>query len=129
MYENIHNATPHDVMVYAPDGEHLIHTFPRAGTALRIQERDGGPANVDGLDLGKIPLVCPPTRLSLETSGTPVPRGAKAIIVSGMVGEYLAMHPECYAGISVLGPRSGPSCVVRDKKGAILGTRFLVKYR
>lgn len=50
------------------------------------------------------------------------------IVVSGMVGEYIAAHPEVWRG-AVYSPDSSPAGAGRNADGQIVSTRGLVQHK
>ena len=116
------NATPHEITVAGVK-------FPASGTPLRLTN---APAPVIGtlqLDSDtKVDVVGEPKYIGLEPDKLPDPL-PKVIIVSSLVGEYLANHPEIFPGVTVVVPDTSPGFVIRDKAGGITGTKRLIGYR
>lgn len=56
-------------------------------------------------------------------------RECKKIIVSMVVGEFLAEHKDVIPNCAVYVTDSSPSGAVRDDNGAIIGVKQLVRYR
>jgi len=111
------NTTPHEI-VLMHDG--VPHHFPKDNDMqLRLNEEDmGGLTDVCG-----IPVVAAPRYTGL--SG-PVPDDDRPILVSQLVGQYIATHG--LRSGHVYGPDTGPGGVVRDADGKIIGTRRFVRY-
>lgn len=135
MADGILNLTPHDVCVHHADDS--ISVFPRvvddAGKTAECRLTTVQPY------IGK--LVLPSAlgaAIEIELYGpqqatgiTGLPADAsrtKAIVVSAMVGEYLAANSGVWPG-AVYAPDSSPASVVRDQKGQIVGVRRFVLYK
>jgi hypothetical protein len=56
-------------------------------------------------------------------------KNCKKIIVSMVVGEFLAEHKDILPNCAVYGTDSSPIGAIRDDNGAIIGVKQLVRYR
>ena len=116
------NATPHEIQVAGVK-------FPVSKTVLRLKNE---PSTVIGtLKFGpttKVDVVGEPKYLGLEPDTLPDPL-PRVIIVSSLVGEYLAKHQEIFPGVTVVTPDTSPGFVIRDNDGQITGTKRLIGYR
>ena len=122
---DIANCTPHAIAVTPAGAESVVTVLhkPDARNLLRLVPTTQ--VRVAAVD-GKYDVVTAPEFTAVEGE---VPAGAKYVLVSMPVGQWLAAHPDKFAGVGVLGVDSGPGQAVRDAGGAIIGARRLVLYR
>lgn len=118
------NLCPHDIVIYDSAGGSVIATFPHAETTsgpLRLIE--SRPEQMGFVPGTLVPVYSPSMYIGLSYE----PRPASAIIVSQLVAQY--MKQSCaYPSVTVYTPDTGPSGVVRDAKGTIIGTKCLLRY-
>jgi hypothetical protein len=127
------NLTPHDVVVFHNDNN-TSTTFPRTpGFECRLETTQTvlGAMNEEGCEAAlpdqKSFLLMTP-QVTTGIKGLPQPPAYDAIIVSAMVGEYLAKVPELWRG-TVISPDTSPESCVRDVQGRIVGVRRFVQYK
>lgn len=125
--EGLVNMCPHDIVVFADDGVSVIATFPRAETTcgpLRLVE---SPA----VSMGYLSGTRVPVQLRTHYTGLSYEPSAHAIIVSQLVAQYMVSRPNQPMPrrvMCIFAPDTGPSGVVRDGRGTIVGTKRLVQY-
>ena len=119
--DKIINTTPHDIHYINGD---LRLTFSKASVQIRLSEEKANPKT---FKIGNIyvAIIDPPVYTGID--GLPDDQ-SNTIIVSQLVGEYLKANPDKYKG-TVVGPHTGPAFVVRDDKGAIIGTKSFILYK
>ncbi len=118
------NLCPHDIVVYDISGTNVIATFPHAETTsgpLRLIESP--PQNLGFVNETKVPVYNPSTYVSLSYEPYPF----RSIIVSQLVAQFMKQSG-MYSTVTVYTPDTGPSGVVRDAKGTIIGTKCLLRY-
>ena len=110
------NLTPHDVVVFLPDGSKKVYS--RSGTVARVRTRAEPMGEVDGVPTVQIEYG--------EIEGLPDQPDGNYYIVSILVlqaAERLE-HPLLPW---LLAPDTGPESAVRDEQGRIVGVkRFVV---
>lgn len=120
------NLTPHSVRIYDATKTRVVLEIPSHGPAMRLIPETQKEIRSLKLIEKEITLVLPPTFVGVEN----IPKTVDVmIIVSSLVAEFLIKHDEYknkYKGI--FAPDTGPSAVVRDEQGGIIGTTRLVKY-
>ena len=121
---SIINLTPHDIVVYDESGENVLYTFPSSGKVARaISTQQTVDTNLS--QKYNLPVV---DAQSFTNVDVPLSAQDTGILVSMPVGEFIRSKFNCYP-VDVLGPDLGPSAVVRDSAGKILGTRRLCVYK
>ena len=132
---NVLNTTPHAVNYYSKNeaGEFVMtQTFPKSAYVSRLGETAGSldAFNRSGEFLQKYPHVAAPIYSGVEGLPPANEMNDKTVIVSMVVGNYLAANPNAISSTNTtfVGPDTGPQGVVRDDKGGILGTNRFVVY-
>lgn len=136
------NLTPHEITIYHEEGALRI---PPSGHVARviIDNTETTPVTVkNGSEIINIPAVTrQPKGLDLPPPDKFIsnPKGVASVtlLVSAMVGEYIAQHglPAQWLDllregvvVIVAAPDTGPDSVVRDENGRIIGVRRLVVF-
>lgn len=127
----IHNLTPHDVSIYAPDADAFskpIATFKSEGVWRAAEARPQKENEALTIALG-FPVKNSPIYSKIEipaagNTGGLLKDPKAALIVSSIVAEFLKANPVGVRAI-ILSPNSGPDSVVRSDKGDILGVKGL----
>lgn len=138
MFSSIWNLTPHDITVVNPENPaEVVHTFPASGHILRLKAKEQHVVEIlvdekkeaNMLEGKKIAVVEAQTFTDLEWPKDLdlEAHNVQGIIVSMPVGEWMRQRRKD-VGVAVYGVDSSPEGVVRDKKGAIVGTKRLVMY-
>uniref|UniRef100_A0A6C0CKB1 Uncharacterized protein n=1 Tax=viral metagenome TaxID=1070528 RepID=A0A6C0CKB1_9ZZZZ len=112
--EKLQNFTPHDISLYLIDDQ--IFVFPRNGKVARLSEKP-----VEYTTFDQIPCRPPYTYGDVEGIG----ECKENMIVSALVAEKCC-HLQGYK--NVFSPDMGKDGAIRDEKGAIVGTKRLVKW-
>ena len=126
------NHTGHDLtLFFAPHKTVRTLTLMQQEPVLQLATQVSktlDPLAATGWCSTHVPLVTP-----YNTIGV-LPEGGKGcgprILVSQQVAEYLARHPEAAPHVlEVYAPDLGTEGAVRTKKGVIVGTRRLIRYK
>ena len=120
------NCTPHDVHVYDEAGKEIQVTYPRSDYVLRLIQKpqtEVGPLTAPN---GRIISVYSPQEFG-DVEGLPSYESGHCpdILVSLLVGQRLRENGAWPGG--VFGPDTGTGAV-RDEKGQIIGTKWLIQY-
>ncbi|HID70038.1 MAG TPA: hypothetical protein EYP35_06165 [Desulfobacterales bacterium] len=136
------NLTPHEITIYHEEG---VLKIPPSGHVARVitANTEAAPVTIrnDSKNV-KIPTVKrEPKGLDLPPPDKFInnPKGVASVtlLVSAMVGEYIAQHglPAQWIDllregvvVTVAAPDTGPDSVVRDENGRIIGVRRLVVF-
>ena len=129
------NYTPHAVVIFraqasrgAPQGAPLC-TIPSSGV-IRLESYTQAPRGTilssSSASAAAIPCVEPPEYYDLQAPNG-FDRDVGGIIVSDLVAKFLVRTQRCRCAVYV--PATGPDFVVRDAKGAIVGTTALERYQ
>ena len=132
--ERIVNLTPHDIIVKSADGK--CNVYPASGHVARVLTSEQ--KHIDTLGDGT-PVYERQIPTGVEMLVAEEDRDATAVIVSMFAGEFLVEAQLPPFGITtnlrtlrsrlcVYVPDTGPSSVLRDEKGAIVGVRRLIDY-
>ena len=135
MTTELFNFTPHAIVIFHSDGSQQIIGGAADDNGDRINVRLDTRQTEVGLHFTKnhplpIPIYTPQVAtgiLGLPECSADEQR-LKPIVVSAMVGEYLAANPAKWAG-AVYSPDTSPASVVRDGAGQIVGVKRLMIYK
>ncbi|MEK3756714.1 hypothetical protein MHB73_20970 [Bacillus sp. FSL K6-6483] len=105
------NLTPHDIKVFDADNN-VIATYPKSGEVARVETKSVQVGTVNG-----IPVM---SQEYGKVEGLPEKSANTVYLVSLVVRMAVSRD-------DLLSPDTSPNGVVRDEKGNILGTRYLVK--
>lgn len=131
------NCTPHPMSLYAglndaKDGKEPQLVIPVSAYNARLVEEKPQQGNVDPEFADTYPHSSPPRYVGVEGLPSKDVSEAKVLVVSMLVGEFLARDAEktraAYGAKHVVGPNSGPAGCVRDQQGGIKGTTGFVVY-
>lgn len=126
------NCTPHPIHVYnvSDDGstKEIIETYPPSGIVPRLKQTaqeqiDTIPASLEGR---VVPIYSAPQLGAVEGLPEFAEGEHKPIIVSLLVAQQLRDTKSWPC--AVYAPDTGPAGVVRDDKGQIIGTKWLIEY-
>ena len=118
------NYTPHDVAIYAADGETVLHVFPSVGNA-RASADQRQISEYALPDIKRLPIMSRP-EYGLVDWGRGEPDLEVNVIVS-----IVAADPACAEreDLGVYVPDTGPDSAVRSPQGQILGVKRLIRWQ
>jgi len=125
------NATPHPINIFDAAGQKKIVLIPTHGS-IRLTRKQNDDTNQQINVLvsdGEIPISFVQPFESMET--TPKNLLAPcitAVIVSMPVADWMVKHKDAYGDLWIFIPDTGPSSVIRNEKGGIVGVRQLLCY-
>jgi predicted ATP-grasp superfamily ATP-dependent carboligase len=124
---NILNLTPHSICVsFAKNGETGTDLIPSSGKEVRLASKPQEKLfELDGIQVYSAP------QYEQTIEWPDIPSDISAVIVSMPVGQLVAelSKTEYNLPFMVLGPDTGPSAVIRDSSGKIIGTTRLICYK
>lgn len=125
--KKIINLTPHEVVIFAPEGE--VH-IPRSDSVARVSQNPSriiAQIGSDGEGI-PIPISGPPEFGAIEWGDFDTEK-YDSVIVSMLVGQALKSLPKDeLPPFAVFAPNSATDSAVRDEEGQLLGVRSLTVY-
>lgn len=127
LFPNILNLTPHQINVQYTSADGVIGTYciPSSGEVRLTNKPQVKLVEHSGIQVYSAPQYEP----TIEWPD--IPCHVSAVIVSMPVGQLVAelsKNPNYKLPYHVMGPDTGPSAVIRDSSGKIVGTTRLICY-
>jgi hypothetical protein len=108
------NLTPHEVVIYSPDGKNIIFQIPPSGKVARVSVKAELVGYVNGVPIRKTTYG--------DIEGLPDQQPNTIYITSTIV--LLALQAKGIRRSDVLSPDTNPDSVVRDASGKIIGVKY-----
>lgn len=122
------NCTPHNIKVYSKDHQKVLTEFPASGNQIRLESSQQFELPMLKVDGNEIPCVTS-QKFNPKINWPKLDDSVDTILVSMPVGNLVENNFLKDVPYNVMGPDTGPSAVVRDENGRILGTTRLILYK
>lgn len=129
MFEAL-NYTPHDVVIYAEDGETVLHVFPSVGNA-RASADQRQVSEYALPDLKRLPIMSRPKYGIIDWDDKSTGRRGEPDLELNVLVSIVAADPACSEreDLGVYVPDTGPDSAVRSTQGQILGVKRLIRWQ
>jgi hypothetical protein len=108
------NLTPHEVVIYSPDGKDVILRVPPSGKTARVSVKSEVINYIAGIPIRKTTYG--------DVEGLPETQPGTVYIVSTIV--LIALQAKGITRTDVVSPDTSPDSVIRDAQGKILGVKY-----